>query len=169
MARVVLHQRLGAVAVVHVPVDDQHPLPARPLRVPRRDDGVVSQAEAHRRATRARGGPGGRTAAKAWPRAVERVVHGGEHGARRAERGLPARAVEHGVEEERAAPARAHRLEAVEVRPGCTASSASSEPAGAVRHVDAGVAPAPARAAPGAGREFRDDRGRDRGGGSRGG
>ena len=41
--------RLGAVAVVHVEVDDRHPLePELLLRVARRDRDVVDEAEAHR-------------------------------------------------------------------------------------------------------------------------
>ena len=44
-----LHERLGAVAVVHVPVDDRDPLQAElGLGVARGDDDVAEDAEAHR-------------------------------------------------------------------------------------------------------------------------
>ena len=45
---VLLDQRLGAVAVVHVPVDDEHAVRAVRLGVPRRDHHVVHETEAHR-------------------------------------------------------------------------------------------------------------------------
>ena len=45
--RVVPEDRLGAVAVVGVPVEHRHPLDAGGPRVRRRDGGVVHQAEAH--------------------------------------------------------------------------------------------------------------------------
>ena len=51
MRGVVLHQGLGAVAVVYVPVHDQHPFASRPLGVAGGDDRVRHEAEAH--------GPGG--------------------------------------------------------------------------------------------------------------
>ena len=41
-------ERLGPVAVMHIPIDDQHPSGSTPLRRPRRDDDVPQQAEAHR-------------------------------------------------------------------------------------------------------------------------
>ena len=58
--------RLGAVAVVDVPVEDQHPLGAAAVeRVRGGDRDVVEQAEAHRPVGARRGGPGGRRAQKA--------------------------------------------------------------------------------------------------------
>ena len=42
-----VHQRLGPVAVVHVPIDDEHPGPPGPLRVPGGDHHIVHQAEPH--------------------------------------------------------------------------------------------------------------------------
>ena len=47
-ASVGFHQRLRAVAVVHVPVHDQHAGAAERLRVAGRDDDVIEEAEAHR-------------------------------------------------------------------------------------------------------------------------
>ena len=47
--RIIFDQRLGTVAVMDVPVDDQHPFCAVfPPRVVRRDGCVTEQAEAHR-------------------------------------------------------------------------------------------------------------------------
>jgi hypothetical protein len=49
---VVAEDRLGAVAVVDVEIDDRHPLqPEPPLRRPGRDRDVVEEAEAHRPAS----------------------------------------------------------------------------------------------------------------------
>ena len=56
-ASVVAEERLGAVPVVDVEVDDRDPLePELGLRVPGRDRDVAEDAEAHRRRPRARGG-----------------------------------------------------------------------------------------------------------------
>jgi hypothetical protein len=71
-----LEDRLGPVAVVHVPVDDEDPLrPVRVARAARRHGHVVEQAEAHRLvgggvvAGRAHGGEGvARLAAQDRPR-----------------------------------------------------------------------------------------------------
>ena len=55
---VVAHDRLGAVAVVNVPVDDRHSLDSElRLRVAGRDDDVVEDAEPHRAVRAARGAP----------------------------------------------------------------------------------------------------------------
>ena len=61
-ARIVTEQRLGAVAVVHVEVDDRDPRGAElRLRVARRDGDVAEHAEAHRLGPAERDGPvGGR-------------------------------------------------------------------------------------------------------------
>ena len=72
-ARVVLDQRLRAVAVMHVPVDDQHAIELlHPARVVRRDGDVAEQAESHRRVAQGRDGRAGarrRSCASSHPRA----------------------------------------------------------------------------------------------------
>ncbi len=45
---IVIEDLLGSVPVVDVPVDDEHPLAAEALEVPRRDRHGVEQAESHR-------------------------------------------------------------------------------------------------------------------------
>ena len=61
---VAAHDRLGAVAVMDVPVDDRDALdPELGLRVARRDDGVAEDAEAHRAGRASAWWPGGRTSA----------------------------------------------------------------------------------------------------------
>ena len=89
--------------MVHVPVDDQHPLAAGALGVPRGDDGVVHQAEPHplgRQRMVTRRAHGRERVASAGVR----VVHRGQHRAGGAERGAPAGLVENGIEEQDAAP-----------------------------------------------------------------
>ena len=79
MRRIVLDERLRAVAVVHVPVDDQHALDAFALaRVVRADGDVAEEAESH-------------------PAVSERVVTGRSDGAERARayRRPPVHGVEH--------------------------------------------------------------------------
>jgi hypothetical protein len=103
--------------VVHVPVDDQHPLAADALGVPRGDDGVVHQAETHplgRQRVVARRAHGRECVASAGVR----VVHRGQHRAGGAEGGVPARLVENGIEEQDAASPCAHALQAAQVAIG---------------------------------------------------
>src|SRR6185312_15044818 len=48
-ALIALDERLRAVAMVHVPVDDEHAVePARATRIVRRDCDVAEEAESHR-------------------------------------------------------------------------------------------------------------------------
>ena len=70
LARLV-EDRVGPVAVVHVPVEDEHPLDAeRVERVPGGDGDVGEQAEAHRARRARRGGPAGAAREKPDPLAA---------------------------------------------------------------------------------------------------
>ena len=113
-ARVGLDQRLRAVAVVHVPVDDQHARPAGGERGVRRHHDVVDQAEAHRRVAQRvvprRAHRGERMASRR-----ERQVRGREHRPRGAERRVPALRVERRVAGQRTSAGQAERPHRVEV------------------------------------------------------
>ena len=97
-ARVVFEDRLRAVAVVHVEIDDRHALQLAVLDRVRGGDGrAVEQAEAHRHVA-------GRVVARRTHRAeralriaVQHRIGGGHRGAGRAQRGFGGRGRKHGV------------------------------------------------------------------------
>ena len=167
--RIVLDQRLGAVAVVDIPVDDQHALPAGALGVPRRRPRRSTPGRTPSPARRAHGGP---AAAPPRRRARARPARGSRAAwtapvAPSAASQLDALST---VSRKIAPPPRALiAREAVEVRPGWTASRSSIEPAGRGADLDRRGRRGRARAGRGAAPGSRDDRGRGRAGGSRGG
>jgi hypothetical protein len=109
-AGVPFHQRLGAVAVVDIPIHDQDPFATSPLRGPCRDGHVGQEAEAHGavcQAVVARGPDRGKGVAVA----SQGVVQRGQHRPRAAGRSGPTAGVHDGVGVEHAPAAAAERLQ----------------------------------------------------------
>ena len=113
--RIPFEDRLRPVAVMHVPIHDDHLALAELLSVACREGHVIEEAEAH--------GAVGEGVMARGPRRPERgrallsdpALHGREGDARRGERRFPAAGPQDGVGIERATSPRRQRLEGVEV------------------------------------------------------
>jgi hypothetical protein len=104
---------LRAVAVVHVPINDQHARAAALLRVPGGENDVIEEAEAHRA-----GGEGvvaGRARNRECAARFQRLIDGSHGDAGRGEHAFPAAGPEKCVRVQRAAPARRQGREQVDV------------------------------------------------------
>ena len=95
--------------MVHVPIDDQHPLPAGALSMAGGNDHVIHQTEAHP--------PSSKGMVAGWPHRrkgmaapSDGMIHGGEHRTGAAENRGPAVPAQDGVEKQRPTTACAHRL-----------------------------------------------------------
>ena len=113
--RIPLDDRLGPVAVVHVPIHDEHLAPPEVLRVARGERDVIEEAKPH--------GPIRQGVVAGRPRHAEGrpsvphdpALHGREGHTGGSECRLPAAGPEHGVRIQGAAAPRRQRLEGVEV------------------------------------------------------
>ena len=113
----ILHERLGAVAVVHIPIDDQHPVEAVLLpRVVRRAGDASENAETHRAVAQ-------RVMTRRAHRAEAPVIRSGcgeidshEDGARRRRRGVPAPLARDRIGVETASAGRRNRSDRLDVR-----------------------------------------------------
>ena len=111
-----LHDILGPVAVVHVPVDYQDPLQAEcAARIQCRNRHVTNQAEAHPAACH--------RVVPRWTHCAERAIrhaghngiHGGEHRAGSGSCGIPASRADHGLGIQLATAGLCQRLDKAEV------------------------------------------------------
>ena len=109
-----LDHRLGTVAVVDIPIDDQHALACSPHRLAREHGHMVHDAEAHR-AMMQRVMTGRTDCRERVTASGERVVQGGQRGTGRPECGRPAISVECGIGTQFATAGGAHRSGTVEI------------------------------------------------------
>ena len=116
---IALDQRLGAVAVVHVPVHDEHARLTELLSVARRHDHIVKEAESHR--VRRQGVMPRRPGRAERRPSLDAELHGTDRCTGGRERRVPASIDHHGIGVEGAAARPRQALEHVQV--GCRMDS----------------------------------------------
>lgn len=109
-----LDQRLCAVTVMDVPVDDEHLPPAGPLRVPGRYYRMIHEAETH--PSGCQGVMSRRTyRGKGMRPILDGVINGLQYRTRRPQHSGPALAIQDGIQKQNTATTGTHRLQGAEV------------------------------------------------------